>query len=322
MTTWSTYKDTAAERDAEAIFLSVGDIIETPAEAAESTHFARGRYRARTLCPFLQYFDCDLCTVDDLCAEGEFIPGLCIGLAFDGAWSSTVGDRDVAMSAGTGPVVYGAGREMAFTERQSGGTHIRMASLYVGAELLSSLGAGNELPPSLAAILDTDRLSLRQLPPCTALQSLFEQMYRNPCSGYLDHLRMNGLALAALAELACLDERATQPTSCPPRQREIAHAVRGYLDANRTQLPLIADVAARFGTNESSLRRAFKAAFGVGVVQYVREGLLAEARASVREGRMQIAEIAYRCGFSDPANFTAAYRRHFGHPPSVDRHRR
>ena len=31
----------------------------------------------------------------------------------------------------------------------------------------------------------------------------------------------------------------------------------------------------------------------------------------------QIATIAYRCGFSDPAHFARAFRRHFGASPSA-----
>lgn len=38
-------------------------------------------------------------------------------------------------------------------------------------------------------------------------------------------------------------------------------------------------------------------------------------RQMVREGRWQIAQIAYRLGYSSPENFTHAYRARFGHPP-------
>ncbi|PXC06966.1 MULTISPECIES: helix-turn-helix domain-containing protein, partial [Gammaproteobacteria] len=51
------------------------------------------------------------------------------------------------------------------------------------------------------------------------------------------------------------------------------------------------------------------------MLQYVRDRRLEIGRQMVREGRWQIAQIAYRLGYSSPENFTHAYRARFGHPP-------
>jgi AraC-like DNA-binding protein len=67
-----------------------------------------------------------------------------------------------------------------------------------------------------------------------------------------------------------------------------------------------------------TLRRLFKAVFGVPIIEYVRSRNLDAARLMLREGRFQVAEVGYRVGYSDPANFTNAYRRRFGRPPTQD----
>ena len=67
------------------------------------------------------------------------------------------------------------------------------------------------------------------------------------------------------------------------------------------------------------MRRQFKAAFGVTIMEYAQARRMEAARLMVHDATFQIAEIAYRVGYTDPANFTNAYKRYFGVPPRLDR---
>ncbi|WP_265316900.1 helix-turn-helix transcriptional regulator, partial [Pseudomonas aeruginosa] len=79
--------------------------------------------------------------------------------------------------------------------------------------------------------------------------------------------------------------------------------------------PASLELARQLGVGETTLRRIFRNEFGRSMLQYVRDRRLEIGRQMVREGRWQIAQIAYRLGYSSPENFTHAYRARFGHPP-------
>lgn len=101
----------------------------------------------------------------------------------------------------------------------------------------------------------------------------------------------------------------------PRAQRDLAHEARRLLEANLGEPPASLELARQLGVGETTLRRIFKNEFGRSMLQYVRDRRLEIGRQMVREGRWQIAQIAYRLGYSSPENFTHAYRARFGHPP-------
>lgn len=320
MQEWSPYRDTP-ERDSPNNVVLIQDIIDT-ASHDHDTAFAVGYYRAHTLSPFLQYLDCDLKTTKGLYSEGTFAPGICLSHAMSGRWNSWLGGQPVEMQAGDDVLVYGSGSDLPFTESQPDNARIKMSALYVGAEFFESAASVGDMPSELSGLLRDGKLSVLQLSNAGALRSILQRMHNNPYSGYLARLHMGSLGLAAVVELASCLGGTKQTNAVPGRRRDLAHEAKLYLDAHVADLPAMATIAANLGTNESSLRRAFKQSFGISMTEYVRDRLLEEARHLVREGRLHIAEIAYRSGFSDPANFTAAYRRHFGHPPSAEHLRR
>lgn len=312
MNHWSPYReDRGAAREAGDI--SLADVLHSPSES-ETLVFATGRHRTRTLCPYLQYIDCRLTTTIPLEATGEFAPGICISHAFEGSWTSQIDGRSLALKSGGETLVYGASRTLDFLESQPENTRIGMAALYVGADFFEA----TDVPCEIMALLEGNALVSRQLAKAGALRSVLQQMFQSSHDGYLAGLHMTSLGLAAVVELGRALGAEPVTSQADRRQRERAHALRDYLDVNIADLPSIPEIASRLATNESTLRRAFKATFGLSITTYVRNSLLHHARVLVRDGRLPLSVIAYRCGFATPANFTSAYRRQFGHPPSAE----
>ncbi|MFT4090944.1 MAG: AraC family transcriptional regulator [Asticcacaulis sp.] len=308
---WSPYRDT----DRADGGIAIDDIVSAP--EAEHQVFATGQYRAKTLSGALQHLSCDLRTTAPLHTSGLFSPGLCLSYTYSGGWHSQLGERRISMDSHHEMAVCGASTTVEYVEAQPENTRIKMSCLYIGMDFFTD----SEAPPEvILSLMKPAEVTFARLPTSPALQTLLQQMYALNGDGYLARLQMNSLAYGAVYELTrALGER-PQPALSSPRQRDLAEATKDLLDSQLACRPMVADIAAMLATNESSLRRAFRATFGVSITDYVRHRLMDEARALVREGRLHIAEIAYRSGFSDPANFTTAYRRHFGTPPSGDRH--
>lgn len=84
------------------------------------------------------------------------------------------------------------------------------------------------------------------------------------------------------------------------------------------QLATSQALAQRLGVGETTLRRAFGEVFGQSMLQYVRQQRMELARTLLRQRKWQIAQIAYRLGYANPANFNHACKAHFGHPPGAE----
>ena len=93
---------------------------------------------------------------------------------------------------------------------------------------------------------------------------------------------------------------------------------REILDASLIDPPRTLDLARQVGTNVTTLQANFRCVLGTTIFGYVRDQRLLMARVLLVDHGVSIAEAGYRVGFSSPAAFTAAYRRHFGHPPGKE----
>ncbi|SEK76983.1 AraC-type DNA-binding protein [Parapedobacter koreensis] len=81
----------------------------------------------------------------------------------------------------------------------------------------------------------------------------------------------------------------------PPTQRELSRMV---------------------ALNEFKLRRGFKEYFGTTVYDYVTRLRMEHARKLLMEDRMSISEVSHEVGFSHQNNFSIAFKKYFGLPPS------
>ncbi|HEY3386287.1 MAG TPA: helix-turn-helix transcriptional regulator, partial [Saprospiraceae bacterium] len=62
-----------------------------------------------------------------------------------------------------------------------------------------------------------------------------------------------------------------------------------------------------------------KALTGMSATHFIRHIRLTKAREFLKSGDMNITEIAYQVGFSDPNYFTRCYGEEFGESPSETR---
>jgi AraC-like DNA-binding protein len=97
--------------------------------------------------------------------------------------------------------------------------------------------------------------------------------------------------------------------------REGLAQVKHYIDANLDQAFDMRVLARRFGLSESRLARRFRQAFGLALFEYVGKARLGRARSLLEAGRMSITEVALEVGYGHAANFSTAFKRHFGITP-------
>jgi len=107
-------------------------------------------------------------------------------------------------------------------------------------------------------------------------------------------------------------------TGAPPPRRNASGALNQvkYFMENNYAAPInLRQAAEKIGVSPSHLSRMFHREYGVGFNQYLLSLRLEAARQLLVESRLQITEIAARCGFGSCSYFIKQFRAHFGTTP-------
>jgi len=155
--------------------------------------------------------------------------------------------------------------------------------------------------------------------PAPALGTLAADLFDQRYGGQLGRLYQESLVLRFIVEASTrLREHGQLCRSLGRRRAERVRDARDILDGSLVRPPKTLELAQMVGTNVTSLQAGFRQAFGTTIFGYVRARRLEMARILIGEHGLGIAEAGYKVGFTSAAAFTAAYRRHFGCPPTRD----
>lgn len=152
------------------------------------------------------------------------------------------------------------------------------------------------------------------------LREIAWAIQRQPESGAMASLFLESRALDLLALLAAEFQAASpiiHPKTLASRALDRIVAVKEKIDSDPSVVTTIAALASEFSVSPSKLKKDFSAAFGIGLGKYIVERRLLLGREFIEAHSISVSEAAYRIGYAHPANFTAAFRRRFGYPPSA-----
>jgi AraC-like DNA-binding protein len=92
--------------------------------------------------------------------------------------------------------------------------------------------------------------------------------------------------------------------------------VHAFIESNYL-LPLsLSRLTAAYGLNEFKLKKGYKALFHMTVFGHIHHLRMQKAKRLLEEGRMNISEVSDFIGYSNIPAFSAAFKKHFGYPPS------
>ncbi|MBX3118937.1 MAG: helix-turn-helix transcriptional regulator [Fimbriimonadaceae bacterium] len=98
--------------------------------------------------------------------------------------------------------------------------------------------------------------------------------------------------------------------------RQWLASARQWLDEHYLEPVQLATCANAIGSHPSHLARAFRAAFGQTVGDYIRDRRLEWAFDQLRKNDRKVSEIAVSAGFADHAHFSRVFKERYGKPPS------
>ena len=91
---------------------------------------------------------------------------------------------------------------------------------------------------------------------------------------------------------------------------------REVLNHRYTAPPTQKELSREVGLNEFKLRRGFKEYFGITVYDFITRLRMEKAKKLLIDEHRSINEVAYLVGFSHQNNFSIAFKKYFGVPPS------
>jgi len=189
--------------------------------------------------------------------------------------------------------------------------------------LEGSVSCSVQLPPGAVCwllLMDRDRLreivgsgplGVRSVSP--AMQSCLHQLLTHKLQAASGEL----FNKAQLLEFFSHYLNPQLPQAYKLKESEVAKLlkVKQIIRENVHQPPSTKNLALMIGTNEFTLKRYFKAYFGLSIHTFVTQYRLELGRQFIDLDQLQVKEAAYRAGFSSASHFIAAYKKKYGVTP-------
>lgn len=105
-------------------------------------------------------------------------------------------------------------------------------------------------------------------------------------------------------------------TYLPRGQEMLIRHLRDHIVGDELHYSSLQELAAEHGISVSFLQKSFKQVYGLPVYQYLKVYRLEKAASALRNSKRSVTKIALDAGYTNPAKFSEAFRKHYGLPPS------
>ena len=100
------------------------------------------------------------------------------------------------------------------------------------------------------------------------------------------------------------------------RDIESLNFLKEYLDQNFSKKFTLESLAKLIGVNTSKLKYGYKELFNSSVFSYIRGKRMEKAKQMLSSLDHSVSEVSFLSGYKNPQHFSAAFKKHFGFPPS------
>lgn len=267
--------------------------------------------------------------VDDLDMEVEVDAQVCIKIFLEGFVDATLNDVQLPMPKRTArgrwqssAIIVSHESGARLRRRAKKGQYLDKMVIGMSREWLQRFAQKAETPDALQALLRGEP-GFWQWQPNSKVDFLARQMFdiaarKPPFAAVL--LESHTLAIvyeALTAAFGSSPAAAISPTSLTPAEQQRIYALVQYIDRHSAQALAVSDMAHELGASQATLQRLVRKAHHCSLNEFIRNRWMDEARQALLFSNRSISDIAYDAGYGHLSNFTAAFRKRFGHPPSL-----
>ena len=180
--------------------------------------------------------------------------------------------------------------------------------------------AQGKLPASLQPLVQGNDWQRRFSPKTTrAMRTVVQQMIDCPFLGAAKRAYLQGKVFELIAlQLDSISKSDAALIEKPPKADTVArlHYAAEILRSRLENPPSQIELAQLVGIGHSTLSKRFRDLFGMTPFAYLTRHRMEQAESFLRQPDCTVAEVANRVGYANPAQFAAAFKRHFGIAPS------
>ena len=247
--------------------------------------------------------------------EGVIKAGLFVSVILKGAGSGRARKGTTWISYSDASLVVMALKEPTLWDGDAPrGAHMQAAGVAFPVASLERLGLMDEF----IGLFDTkdQNVFVASLKASPRIKAIAIEMISPVADGRTAELLLSAHATEMLAR-AMLALRGNEGVSLVSDHKRLRlQAVRELIESDLRHPWTIAELARHAGVSRRSFTAQFHRVYGVSASEYLRTSRLKSAREALLHQGLSVTEAAYAVGYANPANFSTAFRRHFGYVPS------
>ena len=247
--------------------------------------------------------------------EGIIKAGLFISVILKGAGSGRARNGANRISYSDASIVVMAFREPTLWDGDAPrGAHMQAAGVAFPVASLERLGLMDEF----IDLFDTraQNVFVTSLKASPRIKAIAMEMISPVAEGRTAELLLSAYATEMLARTLLAVRGHEEMDLVSDQKRLRLQAVKDLIEADLRHPWTIAELARHAGVSRRSFTAQFHRLFGVSASEYLRTSRLSSAREALLHQGLSVTEAAYAVGYANPANFSTAFRRHFGYVPS------
>lgn len=270
----------------------------------------------------------DTVEAHDLASEWERPPGVSVAIMLEGELDAYLddvplhlgpsGDDDTNKPTGH---IWSLTAPTRLTRKSKKGMRVRKVIITVPQSWIEQIHEDHVLPNRNLQTFAVSHRAHRRWFPSTRALALAEQIVNwSRSEPTLAHMSVEShaieIAREALESIFGDAPANRRPARARTKMQAKANSIRDYLHRHLASNPTLAVMARDLGMSVGTMQTAFKSAFGRTIADYSRELRLMQARDAIERDGASVAQAAYDAGYSNPANFSTAFKRLFGLSPS------
>ena len=193
------------------------------------------------------------------------------------------------------------------------GAHMRAAGVAFPASSLEQLGLRDEF---LDLFEPRQSVFITSLKASPRIQAIAVEMLSPVIEGKAGQLLLSAHATEILVRTMFALRARADPAPGMDEKRFRLQVVRDLIKSDLRYPWTIAELARHAGLSRRSFNAQFQRICGTSAADYLRTARLEAAREALVHQGLSVSEAAYRAGYASPANFSTAFRKHFGRVPS------
>ena len=194
------------------------------------------------------------------------------------------------------------------------GAHMQAAGIAFPVSSLERLGLGDEFIKLFGA--QNPNVFVATLQASPRVKAIAVDMISPLAEGRAAELLLSAHAIEILAR-AMLALQGNKKVGLLSDQKRLRLQAVGELIKSDLRHPwTIAELARHAGLGRRMFNAQFHRMYGVSASDYLRKSRLAAAREALLYQGLSVTEAAYSVGYANSANFSTAFRKHFGYVPS------